>query len=277
MSLTKKGTLDPLLQTKRVTFDPVSGFQSISVFKGASPDLMERLAAEANNCLFPTTLTYNQGGTASLEVIDPSQAYTIDTWQIVGNAMSMDMLSHPNLRNLLDSLLHSTTDMDTTLSHFRINLQSSVPVDTAFTTDDILVPLADTVIGGDLKRWYALIQRGSANYIKGQYVLRHTTNTPPSFQGNVSDVGVEQIYHTSMLLAEVKDPNLWIYPLPPRLIAKIHAITDIPPTIPSGEAYFFGWLKQPSTETTAAHFRIDISTEYTLDAWSTDAYRVFGS
>jgi hypothetical protein len=275
--LTNKGTLEPLLQSEKFSFDPTTGFRKVSVYKGASQYLMANLADNANSYLLPTELTNNQGGTATLEVTDPRNSYTIDTWQIVGNAVSMDMLSHPSLINILYSFLQNMSDLDNTISHLRINLQDSVPVDTAFSTDDILMTLADTVIGGTLKRWYALIQRGSSNYMKGQYVLRHTTNAPQAFEGNASDVGVEQIYPTSLLLSEVTDANLWVYTLPGRLFAKILSITANPPVVPDGDIYYFGWLKQPSTESTAAHFRIDITTEYTLELWSTDAYNVYGS
>lgn len=269
-NITKRGTNDPLVQSTELVFDPQCGVRQITSLKGISQSQMAALQAEYQAGGVPCTFKQNQGGTYSLDVDDPSQLYLIDTWQVVGNSEEIEALSHP-------LILLNPDFSDSVRDHMRKNLSESVPVETVFdaTNGDIILKDFAGVELALLQRWYSLMNRGAVAYKRGQYVLRHTSNAPPGWSHNVSDIGVEQIYSTANLLSEVTDPYLWAYPLPQRLITKLSDITSSPPIIPMGLTYFFGWLKQPSTETTGAHFRIDITTEYILELWSNDFYSIY--
>ncbi len=119
-----------------------------------------------------------------------------------------------------------------------------------------------------LGRFLGLNFRGSTDYQRQQYVLRHTTNVSNRWQTNVSDFNVDYIYSTGSLLSECQNTGLWILPLPARLAFKIGQI----PVPQFRDNYFWGWKKGASTETTAANNRIDISTEFVLEQWSVDYY-----
>ena len=201
-------------------------------------------------------LTFYKGNTTFEVQNSAQQQFTIDTWQIVGNDLSVDIYSNPKINGLVS---------DEQMALIRDFLsQDAKPAD-AF-ADPALTSLSAIV-----KRYYSLYQRGSTDYRRGQYVLRHTTNAPSRWGVNVSDIGVEKIYEPAELLSEAQSSALWFYPLPGRLGYKI---ANIP--APTARAnHQWGWLKGPSTETTAANNRIDIQTEYTLELWSTDLYDQF--
>ena len=74
------------------------------------------------------------------------------------------------------------------------------------------------------------------------------------------------VAHT--LIAETTNAGSWVFPLPGRMAYKISNLAA--PIVISG--YLWGWRKLPSTETTAAGNRIDITTEYWLEQWSTFIY-----
>ena len=57
--------------------------------------------------------------------------------------------------------------------------------------------------------------------------------------------------------------------MPARLVYKIQNLPS--PVTVSG--YLWGWRKLPSTETSAAGNRVEITTEYILDQWSTVLYQ----
>ena len=119
---------------------------------------------------------------------------------------------------------------------------------------------------------YSLYQKlihGVTEYPVGQYALKHTTNVSANSTGNRSDVNVERIYSTKALIDEITDYTLWVRPCPSRLVTKISGLAV---QITNHDDYIWGWRKLPSTETTSANNRIDISTEYWLGSWSGDIY-----
>ncbi len=259
---TIKGTGKPLLQHSINDFDPMRGWIYRYEYRGSNQAQMQLLQQDYARLGIASRLVFNQGDTATLEVEDATQQLLIDTWQIVGNEESRDVFSHPTMISLCTP---------TTIANLRGDLDGNPPKDPVQLQADLIKagftgPNAATVV-----RFYTLALRGSTEYRRAQYVLRHTTNAPNRFTGNISDVGVEQIYSTTKLLTEVTSGALWVYPLPVRLQNKISAI----PTPSALSGYLWGWLKSPGTETAAANNRVDITTEYTLEQWSTDDYQIF--
>lgn len=251
-----RGSVSPQPQNFRWEFDPQRGYIYGYDYKGASQSLMESLALSFNTLGLSTRLIFHQGDTASLEVEDPTQAYTIDTWQVVGNEESRDGWSHP-------AILASATLDQIALCKQHLN-----------TPDTPDVAFADTGLSGlaaIVQREYSRQFTGQTDYRRGQYVLRHTTNAPSRWTANVADLNVDYIYSTAELLSETTNSSLWVYPLPPRLQYKISNI----PAQSAVANYLWGWLKSSTTESTAANNRVDLTTEYSLEQWSTDRYGVF--
>lgn len=271
---TVKGSLAALLQEESWVYDPSRGVGYRATYRGASQAQMRDLAQTYVNAGISCVLTYNQGDTATLEIDNTTNsgsgagdglASTVDTWQIVGNDLSMDALSHPALFNGIAAAYPSAplSSIYGVINQMRAYLYDKVPEATAFGDSGLLNGAPDIC-----KRFYRLVIVGQDEYRRAQYVLRHTTNAPNRYSVNVADFGVEQIYSTAELLTECQDGALWYYPMPGRLAYKISAIP-----VPTAQTnYLWGWLKSPSTEITAANNRIEITTEFTLEQWSTDFY-----
>jgi hypothetical protein len=263
-TVTIRGILAPLLQATSKIFDPQRGWIYRYEYRGASQYQMELLAQSYANQGMPLSLKLNQGDSASLEVEDPTQSFTIDTWEIVGNEESRDGLGHPTLIN---SLVGGFV-VDDVIEAMRRNLNANVKPSDVFSSSGDLFGAGPVV-----QLFYSLQVRGSTEYRHGQYVLRHKTNVPNRWNINIADIGIDTIYTTAQLLSETTDASLWIFPLPGRLQYKLGRIaSDAIASNPGAANYQWGWLKSASTETTAANNRVDISTEYTFELWTTGYY-----
>ena len=111
--------------------------------------------------------------------------------------------------------------------------------------------------------------RGRTNFIKSKYTLRHTTSAPQNYNLNVADFNVEKTYSISQLLTEASNSSLWILPLPAYLAYKI-LYYPVPVAMPPN--YVFGAVKMRSDAITAARNRIEIKTEYIIDAVGKHVY-----
>lgn len=111
--------------------------------------------------------------------------------------------------------------------------------------------------------------RGATSFVHGKYSLKHTTVAPGTYSTNVADFNVEQIYSIAALLSEAQDPTLWILPLPAYLAFKISAY-PVPSAMPPN--FEFGSLKMRASATTMARGKIEIVTEYLIDAWPIHTY-----
>lgn len=266
MSPTLRGTLLPQLQNEGWDFDPAHGFVYDSNWRGMSRVQMLAKQQDYVRNGIACRLEYNQGDTATLIIHDSTQQYTIDTWQILGNEISLDLLSSPALINYIAGV-GGTAIVGTIIGVMRENLSNDFDPAVLFGMGGELMGWENTIV----ERTYKRKLFGQTDYDRARYVLRHTTNVSNRWDVNVADNGVDSIYTPSQLISEVTNPFFWAYPLPGRLQYKI---SNIPaPTAQTG--YLWGWLKFGSTETTAANNRIDIATEYTLEQWSTDDYAIF--
>jgi hypothetical protein len=121
------------------------------------------------------------------------------------------------------------------------------------------------------RRIFEMMKNNQTQYQTGRLVLRHTTNVSNRFQINISDLNENTIYYHADFLAEVTDSSLWLFPLPGRLEFK--ATSFFNRHEPAAKDYYlWGWLKSVSPETAVANQRVEISTTYKLDFWSTDVY-----
>lgn len=256
MGLRINGSLLNQLQSEAWDFDPQRGYRHTLSYRGATPLLMLALQQDFARAGIANRLVYEQGSVCVLEADDSTMQYTIDVWQLLGNSEAISVFNHPIVRERM------TEDE---IALLRQSLENQELPSKVFAPAPCKLCKFK---GTEIERFYSLHQRGSTDYKRGQYVLRHTTNASSRWTTNLADVGVDQIYSPAKLLTEVQDGGAWIYPLPTRLSYKI---AHIPAATPQPN-YLWGWLKSSSTETTAANNRIEISTEYTLEQWSTDLY-----
>lgn len=260
-----RGIDDPQIQRVIFDYDPQRGWTTITEIDGASQDKINQLAQQyvANGIACRVVMEKDKG---SIEAHDSTTNFTLDVWQILGNTESRDVLSHPTVLGL------ASNDQVAAIRAGINNLSTGTgTVSGAIANIFTSYPALASLSGGAqaiLSRFIGLVLRGSTDYFRTQYVLRHTTNVPARYTQNIADINVESIYTYSALIAEATNPALWILPLPPRLVYKISQI----PELPKVNFYQWGWLKSGSTEITAANNRVDITTEYTHENWSTDDY-----
>lgn len=248
------GTLQPVKQPTEYNYDPTRGLWLTERWESAGDNLRgiasQYQALRVGYQLIATAAKSTLVATSSNAESGQPEA-TTDTWQILGNELQKDAWQHPTLfayANAAGTAAAAQSIKTAIASH------STQPAGLDATGQAI----------------YALLDSGATHYSLGQYVLRHTTNVSNGYATNVSDFNVEKIYTTAKLLIEAQDGSLWYFPLPGRLAAKINNIAA--PAVKAG--YLWGWRKLPSTETTAANNRIDITTEYWLEQWSTLLYGV---
>lgn len=255
MDTIKRGSLFPQSQKTVVRYDPQTGIVVENDFNGAGQPEMQALFYDAIQSGIAGQITY-ENDKASLQTTDSTQQTTLDTWQIVGNEDSPDILTHPTI------LAFNLDSKDTA------TMRRACSDDNVIKWDDVYAKMNDTDNGDALKKFFDLYKRGSQQYRKAQYVIRHSTNCPSRNLPNIADVGIETIYTFARLLSEVQSSALWLFPMPANLV---YQISNIP--VPTGrDGYRFGWLKSPPTKTTSANNRIDITTEYTLELWSLTLY-----
>lgn len=256
------GNIGPILVSKRLSYSPSRGISETTEYESAG----DNLGGIATECIESgvqyemlqngrrSRLSFTKepvvGGDAATEI-------TTDRWELLANEVSFNIRSHPRVRAMAATGPESVASAE---GYYQTYLEDKTtpPADHAIWTA--------TTSEGYLFR---LLVNGASAYYSGQYVLRHTTNVSNAYDTNVADLGVEFIYTTAQLISEISSSQYWLQPCPGRLRAKIERIENQG----SGAAGFmWGWRKLPSTETTAANNRIDISTEYQLGDWSTFLY-----
>lgn len=121
----------------------------------------------------------------------------------------------------------------------------------------------------NLKNFFTDLAVGRTNFVHGKYSLRHTTIAPANYHQNVADFNVEKIYTIAQLLSEAQSGSLWVLPLPGYLAYKISNYPVPEWMLPN---YMFGALKLRSSASLAARGKVEISTEYLIDAVAIHTY-----
>ena len=244
----------PIVTSRRMTYDPLRGLVEVEDVESAG-DNLSGVAQSAIDAQQPFEFSH-QASRARLSITQTTTfggtEVTSDNWQLVGNEITEDIRRHPNIAALGDTAIKEVYD---TFDSYQRN-------DGSFTNG--LTP------GSTAMALFDLLKRGTTSYVIGQYVLRHTTNVGNGYSANISDSNVERVYTTAQLVAEISDADLWRFPCPGRLVYKIQ---NIQPQFTTDSELLWGWRKLPSTETTAANNRVDISTEYVLYGWAKLLYQ----
>jgi hypothetical protein len=246
------GSLAAIRQPTEVSYDPARGLQITQRWESAG-DNLSAIATSYQAARISYNLTRSTHKSVLVATAGGGQVgygeIATDTWQILANEIQKDLLQHN--RSLA------------------IDAAQIREIDRGIRGDSNGKLLSSQLtISGDAVSLYDLLFHDQTHFALGQYVLKHTTNVSNSYGINIADLNVEKIYTTAQLLAEVTNSALWTFPMPGRLQYKI---SNLPAPI-ARSGYLWGWRKLPSTETTAAGNRIDITTEYWLEQWSTYSY-----
>lgn len=261
----KTGTLIPLLQSETYQFDPLNGDMLAQVYANFSPQQMQILAGKFRKSGTPYQLTIEQER-ATLITQYTNPAITMDSWQVVQTRMATSPLLNPRNIAAIDS------DNDIKVIGYAVNKGITLQKAVEEMTADGVTPTPTVPSGAAALRLFKRMSDGLTSYDEVRYVLQHTTNVSNRYASNVSDENVRAIYTFSQLFSEVQSVNLWVFPLPSRLVYKLQLLNFEPFAPPARDNYRWGWLKGASSETSAANNRIDITTEYELGQWSTDEY-----
>jgi len=257
-----RGLGSALLQYYVQDFDPVRGFiyRAEWAANDAGQAAIVGIANDNAALGIQCSLKYEHGRW-TLQAEDSTQSSSIDSWEIVGTEEQVDGFSHPV------AVFELGVQDQGCISVIRQHLANEDTPEVAFAagqTPDVSI-FANTFVSAA----YSLNQRGSPDFRRGQYVLRHRSNISSRSGANIADIGIDQIYTPAQLLSEVQS-GIWAYPLPNALA---YEIANIPSYNAAG--YLWGWLKSAPTKTTTANNRIEITTEYTLELWSTYYYNAF--
>lgn len=125
--------------------------------------------------------------------------------------------------------------------------------------------IRDTVDAGALGDYDALLGlllRGTTHYASGQYALKRSYTVSNFYSGAVPGQGLDEFILST---AEILSLG------PPSTIGGIIASISAPA---SPDNYLWGWRQLPSTAVTTAQNRVEISTEWWADRWSTLLYGI---
>lgn len=248
------GTPQPVRKSTEVTYDPQRGVQTTERWESAG-DNLQGLAYNFANAGVAYSFTPRKdiselvatyGGTSPA---NQQPDIELDSWEVQVNHIQKDLFEHPKARAISADVV----------AQMRKGLK-----------EDKKASELSPALTGDAAVLYDLYQRGTTHFELAQYVVRHTTNVGPTYAKNISDSNVEKIYTTAQLKSECSNAALWARPIPARLLQKIDTIQSQLSAAQSG--YMWGWKKLGSPEAQAANGRINITTEYWLEQWSTWIY-----
>jgi hypothetical protein len=259
-----RGDTSPQLQKFTGRYSPTSGWSYDQEFSGLDPIQMQTLADiyRAVGCEYD--LSYGDGK-ATLRTVDNRGNITIDTWEIGVNHTSKSSLQNPNngvalaYQEIIARALKDGEGLDAAVQALDDDMGGDVY------PEDIKTDPAS------MRLWKRMLN-GQDTYNFDQYVLRHTTNASNRGYYNVADANVNKIYTYSQFLNEITNGGYWFFPAPNEILGALSVIFG---NLATPKPYFLqGALKSGSPRSTAANNRINIVTEYAIDVWSSDEYRV---
>ena len=265
----KVGNLTPHRQRRTYTYDPENGDTFSEEYLNASEAQMFALAASYRSNRIPYQLTI-ENNHATLVTKDATGEYVLDTWQIENDELNPSSLVNPRNRALIAlEVAGGVTAAALVLEDIGkvLNGEPATSGGTPLDYDGLKAYFTTHNMNASL-RLLQRMQLGATNYFQARPVVRHTTNASNRYNWNISNVDVESIYTPSAFFSEAQSSGLWLFPMPNALSAALAAVPE--PAVRSN--YLWGYLKRPATVSTAANNRVDITTLYILDQWSTDEY-----
>jgi hypothetical protein len=203
-----------------------------------------------------------------------------DLWQLPGSVMQKSIYEHPKsiALDLAYPGLFSYMQKADPLSAATILANNAADIKAgAALTPPVTIAALNSAFQSDAN-WLAmvaLINKSSDHFDYARYGLRHTQTISQVYTGNINDTNSENLYTTAQLLAECATFPI---PLPARMIAKINAIEASATAAGAAPAgYIWSWKKAPSTENMVADNKIEVTTDFEYDLWSTYLYAAYGT
>jgi len=267
MATILRGTSTPLIQRYGEKWSPSTGFARNYVYKNFDEAQMRAQFQAFINAGVEAQIS-SSFGVWELEAIDTTGEVTIDKWEVNIDEEQPSALQNPrNIANVDDASV-----MDVLAVALRDGL--SLAEAHAKIAEDTGGTYTAPPYNAYTKRLFERMMAGQTQYQSSRMILRHTTNAPARYQSNIADLGVNMLYTHADLLSECLSGSLWVYPLPGALeYALTYFYNTYSPTSKSN--YLWSWLKSGSPRVTAANNRVDISTQFKLDQWSTDEYETY--
>lgn len=270
-----KGSKGPIFQGNIFTWDPRAGLQNGSQYKGVTDVMLpesgklqlDSVAHSLNESKGITTITLT-GGSSSGGSDGP-----VDNWQLLGNELQKSWAEHPNSLALEVKKIGTLGVLSQDAQIFKdgkgligVISNGNVAYPAASSGTGYLPFNFDSATYNQAMQLFKLLISNSDHYSKGQPVLRHTQTVGDSYLGDLPQANEEKIYTTQQLLDECAG-----YPrkLPLRLVNRIKNF----PAPDDVTGYRWGWRKLPINEITVGNFKIEITTEWYLDLWSTFYYQ----
>lgn len=193
---------------------------------------------------------------------DPASEVPSDSWDMPAQETDLDIFEHPNAINMENAQANSIGKIRREVK--RYNEWDEVEEDASY-----VFPSTFGSYNTLAAKFFSLAIKGTTHFKKPIHVLRHRQTVSENYAADIAaDVaGTERIYTTTQLLNECAN---YARPLPTRLRRKLAAINSSKAAAPSG--YMLGWRKLPSGEQTVAGGKVEVSTEYILEFWSTTLY-----
>lgn len=265
------GSNAPFLGSFSGKYSPTSGWSFNQKFSGLSYWQMQRLAYLYSSSGCSYTISY-ENGKVTLETEDNRGNVTIDTWEIGVNRTTRGSFQNP-----LDIAALSANDLKVIAYGFQNGIPNLPDVLDALNksqTGGPVYSLPDITTPSATQRFYDRVMTlGQESYQFDQYSLRHMTNASNRGFYNVADENVNYIYTYANFISEITNTNYWIFPAPPEILGALSVIFG---NLSSPQSdYMQGALKGGSGRVTAANNRVNITTEYQIDVWSTDEYSSF--
>ena len=296
-----KGSSAPQLQYWEIDFSPTQGGKLVKEFKGIDIAQMSALCNQASLGGYSGKLRYEKNvATLTLETtklsnnlpggINSPASDITDKWEIAADQEKPELFENKNFlgqittmdatfgvaasQQLIQAIRQVATggNQANAWKNFLDTIRITPVVDASGVPLVSGAMLMDVVPGAYLARtkyFFDDYVRGRTNFLKGKPLLRHTTSAPSDYGPNQADFNVENIYTIAQLLTECQDPTLWYLPLPGYLAYKILSY-PVPATMPPN--YAWGALKMYSGAVTAARNRVEITTEYIIDACPKHTY-----
>lgn len=299
-----KGSSAPQLQYWEVDFSPTQGAKLIKEYKGIDIGQMSalcnslaathqgKLRYEKNVATLTLETTSFSGGLPG-GINSPVSSIT-DKWEIVVDQEKPELFENKNFlgqvttqdatfaaqgatnaSQQLIQAIRSVANTGTVANAWKnlADILKTTPIvddsGNALASGAMLMDLVPGAYLTGMKYFANDYFRGRTNFLKGKYLLRHTTNAPSEYGPNQADFNVENIYTIAQLLTECQSTTLWYLPLPGYLAYKILSY-PVPANMPPN--YVWGALKEGSGAVTAARNRVEITTEYLIDACPKHTY-----
>jgi len=264
-----RGVVTPLQQWFEANFDPSTGFTFRGEYRGLDFFTMNGLSNYFTQLGMKADFRWD-AGIATLAITDPTQNVLIDRWELGVDEEKPSIWENPIFQALINT--QGSADAAIILAKMKNAGEGNIAWADLITDAEF-----EAAAGGmsepqqnQLEDYLDYYLSGITNFLRGKYRLRLTMNAPARWGANIADFNVEKIYTIAQLLSEVTSRSLWILPLPAYLNWKIQ--NYVAPDLTATPEYIWGALKTRSGASTAANNRVDITTEYLIDAWTTWLY-----